>query len=190
MDGENGGGASRTTDPAAGSSSATDVSLHEHLIAIISGDRRYNAYRDTMERTLRIESVAVLVAFGAFAWSQVQRRLEILNHENERLLQQQRNTVSQDTYSANEEQRKSEQLDLTEWRKEVDKDRTTSISREEFQQDNRVQRQGIFDNNAKIAMLAVTVASILITFFVTRQTQTPAKFPITPTVITTTTITP
>src|SRR6188474_1945050 len=37
---EEGGGASRTTDPAAGTSSATDVSLREYLSAAINESRR------------------------------------------------------------------------------------------------------------------------------------------------------
>lgn len=38
---EDGGGASRSTDPAAGSSAATDVSLREHLAALRQADSRY-----------------------------------------------------------------------------------------------------------------------------------------------------
>ncbi len=51
---EEGGGASRTTDPAAGTSSATDVSLREHLTALISAaeqrsDARFDAMKATVE---------------------------------------------------------------------------------------------------------------------------------------------
>lgn len=43
---EEGGGASRTTDPAAGTSSATDVSLREYLAQDIANSRR--EFRDSM----------------------------------------------------------------------------------------------------------------------------------------------
>lgn len=42
----NGGGASLTTDPAAGTSTATDVSLKEYLAAVRAGDRALDAERD------------------------------------------------------------------------------------------------------------------------------------------------
>ena len=43
---EEGGGASRTTDPAAGTSAATDVSLREYLTAAINDSRR--EFRDSI----------------------------------------------------------------------------------------------------------------------------------------------
>jgi len=147
MDTDSGGGASRSTDPAAGTSSATDVSLRE--------------FEDEKIKAVRV-GIAALFVFGAFAWSEIQRRLEILNHENARLLQQQEKTVSQDTYTANESQRKQEQIDLNIWRKEVDRDRTQSISRDEFQRDNREEKQSGFDNSAKLAALAIAATVIVV----------------------------
>jgi hypothetical protein len=171
---EPGGGASRTTDPAAGTSAATDVSLREYLAAIIQE-------RSNLNRS----AIVALGLFGAFAWSEIQRRLEILNHENARLLAQQEKTVSQDTYAANEQQRKEEQTEYKKWKEDVDRDRTQSIGREEFQRDTRQQKQGVFDNSTKLALIAVAVLSVFITFFATRHTQTPP--PPIPTVTTITT---
>lgn len=56
MNGElvEGGGASRSTDPAAGTSSATDVSLREHLEALRNADLRFDSERDR-----RLTEVAV-----------------------------------------------------------------------------------------------------------------------------------
>lgn len=41
-----GGGASPTTEPASGSSTGTDVSLKEHLLALRAADLRFEAERD------------------------------------------------------------------------------------------------------------------------------------------------
>lgn len=50
-----GGGASRSTDPAAGSSTGTDVSLREHLEALRQADRRLEVERDRRYSELAIE---------------------------------------------------------------------------------------------------------------------------------------
>lgn len=63
---DEGGGASRSTDPAAGSSAATDVSLREHLAAIRRGDwllaeerdRRYAEVSIEREKALKIKEEA------------------------------------------------------------------------------------------------------------------------------------
>jgi hypothetical protein len=146
-----GGGASRSTDPASGTSSATDVSLREYLNEKIDSDRAI-----TRERFIGLGLI------GAIIWFFVERHLSDLNHENARILKQQEGTVSSDTYKANEDQRKTEANNLNEWRKEVDKDRTTSVSREEFQQDNRAQRQGIFANRTSIVSIAVALGVLLL----------------------------
>jgi len=149
---EEGGGASRTTDPAAGTSSATDVSIREYLTDLFGS--RFHATWTVM---------AAALAFGAFAWSEVQRRLEILNHENARLLQQQERTVSQDTYAANEQQRKSEQAEFQAWRKDVDRDRTQSISREEFQRDTKTEKRAVASSGWQWVLGGVALVSLAIT---------------------------
>lgn len=50
-----GGGASRSTDPAAGTSSATDVSLREHLAALRESDLRFDNERDRRLSEVAIE---------------------------------------------------------------------------------------------------------------------------------------
>lgn len=50
-----GGGASQTTDPAAGTSTATDVSLREHLLALRAADLRLDAERDRRYSEVQIE---------------------------------------------------------------------------------------------------------------------------------------
>lgn len=160
QDEHQGGGASRSTDPAYGTSTATDVSLREYLGSILK-----------MQEKLEIERLFWLALTGGFAWFQIQRRLEILNHENERLLQQQQRTVSQDTYTANENQRKKEADDLSEWRKEAEKKFTESVTKEEVTQGNLDNRRGSIDTNTKIIAvvfsgigLMVTIAVLILAF--------------------------
>jgi Skp family chaperone for outer membrane proteins len=50
-----GGGASRTTDPAVGTSSATDVSLREYMEAMRAADQRLDEERDRRYAELAIE---------------------------------------------------------------------------------------------------------------------------------------
>lgn len=69
---EPGGGASRSTDPAAGSSTGTDVSLREHLEALRAADLRFHEERDRRyaevaterEKALKIKETADLAALG------------------------------------------------------------------------------------------------------------------------------
>jgi len=146
-----GGGASVTTEDAAGSSNGTDVSLDRFLSTRISYESRLVRWGGT-----------AIVALGLFAWSEIQRRLEILNHENARLLAQQEKTVSQDTYTANESQRKEEQLKLDEWRKSVDHHNTESVSRTELRRETKTEsRAGIGTATAVIAACVGLVVVIL-----------------------------
>jgi hypothetical protein len=81
MDGrdEQGGGASRSTDPAAGTSTATDVSLREFFAVVRDADLRFDAERDRFfeerdrrytevgierEKALKIKETADLAALG------------------------------------------------------------------------------------------------------------------------------
>ena len=52
---EEGGGASRSTDPASGTSAATDVSLREYIEALRSADLRLAAERDRRYTELQAE---------------------------------------------------------------------------------------------------------------------------------------
>lgn len=144
-----GGGASRTTEPAAGSSAATDVSIREYLISIIAGDRKTNR-----------ERFVFLSLLGGVIWFFVERHLADLNHENARVAKVTESSVSADTYQANEQRRDSERSGLEEWRKDVDRDRTQGVTREEFQRDTKTDKRAGFDSGTKIVM-AVIAACVL-----------------------------
>jgi hypothetical protein len=154
-----------------------DVPLRDHIAMLRRGD-------------LQIVWVlgAGLLGFGAFAWAEIQRRLEILNHENARLLAQQERTVSRDTYDANEEQRKAEAVNLNDWRKDVDTDRSRSVYRDEFRADSRLDRRSKIDTNARVLSLlaAVAVAIIALLAYIAASHATPPT-PSSPTVTITTT---
>lgn len=148
---EEGGGASRTTDPAAGSSAATDVSLLEFILAVIRGDRqRYN------------ERFMFLGTLGAVIWFFIERHMGQLNYANARLKEQQDGSVSSDTYRANEQQRDKESEELGSWRKEVDRDRTQSISRDEFNRDVKGEKRSSIDTGTKLIAVAVSVVVLLL----------------------------
>ena len=146
-----GGGASRTTEPAAGSSAATDISLREFFQALRNGDEARGR-----------ERLGWLLFLIAVVWFEIQRRLENLNHENARILAAQQSSISKDTYDANEQQRKSEQLELSSWRKEVDKDRTQAVSREEFQRDTRVEKRAVLNSNVGITIVVIGLIGAVI----------------------------
>lgn len=140
-----GGGASKTTDPAAGSSAATDVSLRE----FIAMQFRW------------------MLALFVVIWFFVERHLSDLNHENERLAKYQEGSVSADTYKANEDQRRTEAANLNEWRKEVDGDRSRSISREEFEGKSHARSRsnlGLSTQAASLVLLFATVVIALLTY--------------------------
>lgn len=125
-----GGGASRTTEPAGGSSSATDVSLREHIGMQIAYERR---------------GVWMLcgfgVALGTFGWSQIQRRLENLNHENARISAVTDNTVSSDTYDSDKSRTDDERDKLDTWRASVDEKFTKAITRDDLSRETKGDRQ-------------------------------------------------
>lgn len=126
-----GGGASRTTDPAAGSSVATDVSLREHLGLQI-------VYEGKIARMF----VWFAGMLGMFAWSQIQRRLEILNHENARVAAIADGTVSSDTYKSDKARTDDERDKLDGWRAGVDEKFTKTASRDELQRETKSERRG------------------------------------------------
>lgn len=143
------GGASKTTEPAHGSSGATDVSLREYLSDRIDDGQR-----------LMVERLGFLAALGGVVWFFIERHLADLNHENARVAKVSESSVSSDTYRANEEQRKKEAAELGEWRKGIDRAGTQSISRDEFQRDTKTDRRGSLDSTTKI--LGAVFASILV----------------------------
>ena len=127
---DEGGGASRSTDPAAGTSSATDVSLREFVAMQIGYERR---------GTLML--CGGLLSFGAFAWSEIQRRLSNLNHEAERIKQAQAASVSADTYTANEAQRKADADRLEARLARYDENFTKTATRDDLAHEGRGNRQ-------------------------------------------------
>lgn len=115
----------------------------------------------------------------AYAWSEVQRRLTNLNHEAERIQHAQDASVSSDTYQANEQQRDKESDALDEWRKEVDRDRTQSISRDEFTRDTRGAKRAGIDTTTKLiaTILATAVLMLGILNYLALHRDTPATTP-------------
>ena len=85
---EEGGGASRSTDPAAGSSAATDVSLREYLTALINAveqrsDQRFESMRVMVETAFSTAQTAIDKAEAA-----TDRRLEGMNEFRDSLSDQ------------------------------------------------------------------------------------------------------
>lgn len=146
MNDEHGGGASRTTDPASGSSAATDVSLREYVHMQIGYERQST-------RML----VGFAVSLGAFAWSQIQRRLEILNHENARVAQVIDKTVSADTYLSDETRRNDERTKTDDWRSKVDARLNEAATKEEVKADVKTDRRASLDTGTRLAQIAIVL---------------------------------
>ncbi len=97
---EEGGGASRTTDPAAGTSTATDVSLREYLTALISAaekrsDERFEAMKAAVAASFDSSEKAILKAEAAD-----KTRFESFNEFNQRIDTILSNTVTRETLDA------------------------------------------------------------------------------------------
>jgi len=74
-----GGGASRTTDPAAGSSAATDVSLREYIGALIAAlDRQVNTEIEALRRETQTAAEGARTAVEKAEAAQ-EHRLDLLN---------------------------------------------------------------------------------------------------------------
>jgi hypothetical protein len=91
---DEGGGASRSTDPAAGTSSATDVSLREYLIALIHAaeqrsDARFESMKDQVDAAFRSSQEAISKAELA-----ADKRFEAVNEFRAVLSDQQRDLVT------------------------------------------------------------------------------------------------
>lgn len=97
---EEGGGASRSTDPAAGTSSATDVSLREYLMAQISAaesraNLRFEAMKEQVEEAFESSQRAIDKADIA-----TEKRFEGVNEFRAALADQATRFVTQETLAA------------------------------------------------------------------------------------------
>jgi predicted transcriptional regulator len=97
---DEGGGASRSTDPAAGTSSATDVSLREYLIALIHAaeqrsDARFESMKDQVDAAFRASQEAINKAELA-----ADKRFESVNEFRAVLADQQRDLVTRQVLSS------------------------------------------------------------------------------------------
>lgn len=96
MTDEIGGGASRSTEPAAGTSQATDVSLREYLTALINAaekrsDARFDAMKEMVETAFKTAQEAITKAEAA-----TDRRLEGMNEFRDSLSDQATRFVTKD----------------------------------------------------------------------------------------------
>ena len=110
------------------------------------------------------ERLAWMLTLGAFAWTQVQRRLEILSHENQRVAAIAEKTVSDDTYDSDESRRSAERSQLDEWRKEVDIDRSRSVTRDEFQRDTKKESRAQFGTWQAVLVTVVALAGLYLAY--------------------------
>ena len=97
---DEGGGASRTTDPAAGTSSATDVSLREYLTSLIQGaERRADARFEAMQRSVDAAFSASQLAIDK-ANEATEKRFQGVNEFRAQLADQAGSFVSRQTVDA------------------------------------------------------------------------------------------
>jgi len=160
---DDGGGASRSTAPAYGSSSATDISLKEFFNEKIWADRKLNN-----------ERFAFAAVIGATIWFFIERHLGDLNHDNARVAKVSENSVSQDTYSANEAQRKAELDKRDEWQGRVDAALGRGVVREEYQTEAKTDRRGSWGTGMQIAATGAAVLVALLLVFTTYRALKPA----------------
>lgn len=151
-DDESGGGASRTTRAAWGSSEATDVSQKEYFNEKIGHDRQQNR-----------ERFGFILVVGCVVWFFIERHLKDLNHENARVASVAENTVSSDTYRSDEQRRRDERDKLDDWRKGVDSDRTQSVSRDDLTRENQTDKRAGVGMTAALVAMAVGLAGVGLT---------------------------
>lgn len=186
MTNDPGGGASRSTDPAAGSSAATDVSLREYLSERIT---RTNE-RIEADRTTNRDRFAFAAIIGGVIWFFIERHLGDLNHENARVAKVSENSVSADTYKANEQQRKSEQDKLDDKLATYDQKWTETVTRDDLTRETRGDRVALRDSNSnQLRAIAAVIAVALSLLTYATLHYRPAGAPPTQTVTTTTTVT-
>jgi hypothetical protein len=99
-DAHDGGGASRSTDPAAGTSSATDVSLREYLTALIQAaeirsDARFEAMQDAVRTAFGESQKAITKAETA-----TEKRFESVNEFRSALTDQATRFVTRDALAS------------------------------------------------------------------------------------------
>ena len=93
---DEGGGASRSTDPAAGTSAATDVSLREYLVALINAaesrsNQRFEAMKEQVDAAFAASQLAIDKADMA-----TEKRFEGVNEFRAALTDQAARFVTQD----------------------------------------------------------------------------------------------
>lgn len=154
---DEGGGASITTDPAAGSSAPTDVSLREYE----ASQRHW------------------MIALFLIVWFFIERHLLDLNHENARVAKVSENSVSSDTYNANEQQRRSEQHKLDDRLAKYDENFTKSVTRDDLTRETKGDKQTNMGLWISAAAIIVAIAIASITIILTRG-SVPAHVPTVP----------
>ena len=97
---DEGGGASRSTDPASGTSSATDVSLREYLTALINAvelrsEQRFETMKEEVAAAFHASQEAISKAEAA-----TEKRFESVNEFRAALADQQQTQVSKTELSA------------------------------------------------------------------------------------------
>jgi len=176
MSEETGGGASRTTDPAAGSSAATDVSLREYFNEKIGADRKLNRDR-----------FMFAAALGGVVWFFVERHLSDLNHENARVARVSEASVSSDTYDANEKQRQSEAAKLDERLKGYDEKFTQAITRDDLTRETKVEHRAVVGSGWQVVGGIVGLIFLVLALYAALHTARPVtQVPPTQTVTVTT----
>jgi hypothetical protein len=182
-----GGGASRSTDPASGSSSATDVSIREFLEDRIDSRARYlHGEIDGHSKQDRLITVAIGI-LGLFAWKQLQEHLALLNHENQRISDVVTSTVSADTYLSDESRRTDERTKLDDWRGGVDRKLNEAATKEEVKADVRMTQRGVIDSGTRLVQVAVVIIALVISYLGYRAATHSVTVTPPPTIVTVTT---
>lgn len=147
---DEGGGASRSTDPASGSSAATDVSLRE----VVSSWRH--------DDTSRInERFGWVIAIGGVVWFFIERHLSELNHENARVASIAAATVSEDTYKSDKARTDDERDKLDVWRSGVDEKFTKSLTRDDLSRETKGDRQILTGQMIAFIVALVAVGGLI-----------------------------
>lgn len=181
MNGE-GGGASRTTEPAAGSSAATDVPLKEFLTEkIVRTNERIEA-----NRIVNRDRFAFVAAIGGVVWFFIERHLSDLNHENARVAKVSEESISADTYRGDEQRRKEDQNRITTQLGALDAKVASAATKEEVKQETKTDRRGAITTTQAVVAMAVGVVVVTLAIL---NYQALHRTP-TPTVTVTTTMTP
>jgi len=105
MANDEGGGASRSTEPAAGSSSGTDVELLYLMEALRTGDTRFHGlFQKFIDREIKHVRELQGIAFTerdkalGIQYTELLRRLEGLNHAHEQAREKERDFVNREAF--------------------------------------------------------------------------------------------